>query len=131
MRTTRSVPALLFSALATCAAAWAGTPDAQRALERQYDTHLDAADLRAWLERMSAEPTHVGAPHNKANAEFMQQLLQSWGWDAEIETFAILYPTLVRHSLELLAPTRFVASLKEPAIEGDAAAQLMGASNGE
>src|SRR5438045_8353523 len=41
------------------------------ALEAKFDARLDPADQRAWLERMSAEPNHVGSPHNKANAEFM------------------------------------------------------------
>ena len=40
----------------------------QQALEKKFDTQLDPADQRAWLERMSAEPNHVGSPHNKANA---------------------------------------------------------------
>ena len=31
----------------------------------------------------------------------------------------MLYPTLKQHSLELVAPTRYVATLKEPPIEGD------------
>jgi N-acetylated-alpha-linked acidic dipeptidase len=32
----------------------------------------------------------------------------------------VLYPTLEHHTLELVAPTKFVASLTEPPIEGDA-----------
>jgi len=130
---SRSCSVFMTSALLTCAAAWAEAPQpasmlgflpsevaGQRALEQRFDAKLDAGDLRMWMQRMSAEPTHVGAPHNKANAEFVRQQLQSWGWDAQIETFDILYPTLEKHSLELLAPTRFTAGLKEPPIAGDA-----------
>lgn len=129
----RSCSILMASALLTCTVAWGGAPQpasmlgflpseaaTQRVLEQRFDAKLNAGDLRAWMQRMSAEPTHVGAPHNKANAEFVRQQLQSWGWDAQIETFEILYPTLEKHSLELLAPTRFTASLKESSIEGDA-----------
>ena len=43
----------------------------QQTLERKFDAQLDPADQRAWLERMSAEPNHVGSPHNQANAEFV------------------------------------------------------------
>ncbi|MGH8177537.1 MAG: transferrin receptor-like dimerization domain-containing protein, partial [Steroidobacter sp.] len=93
---------------------------AQRALEQKFDAELRPADLEAWLKRMSAQPTHVGAPHNKANAEFVLQQMREWGWDAQIETFDVMYPTLKQHSLELTAPTRYVATLKEPPIEGDA-----------
>jgi N-acetylated-alpha-linked acidic dipeptidase len=121
----------LVSAAATVFAssvAWSASPmlgylpDAaagQRALEEKFDAQLNAADLREWLQKMSAEPTHVGAPHNKANAEFVQEQMRAWGWDAQIETFDVLYPTLEQHRLELLGPKKFVAGLQEPPIAGD------------
>jgi N-acetylated-alpha-linked acidic dipeptidase len=92
----------------------------EQALEQRFDGGLNPADLRAWLKQLSAEPNHVGSPHDRANAEFERDLLKSWGWDAQIETFEVLYPTLKKHTLELLAPTHFVASLKEPKVAGDA-----------
>jgi N-acetylated-alpha-linked acidic dipeptidase len=92
----------------------------QQALEKRFDAALSPADLDAWLKNMASEANHVGAPHDKANAEFTRDLFQQWGWDAKIEVFYPLYPTLKSHTLELVAPTRFVASLKEPAVEGDA-----------
>jgi N-acetylated-alpha-linked acidic dipeptidase len=121
------------SALLSSTAAWSAPPAAadtmlgflpaeastQRFLEQRFDTQLDAGDLRSWMQRLAAEPNQVGAPHNKANAEFVQQQMRDWGWDAQIETFNVLYPTLKQHSLELVAPTHFVASLKEPPIAGD------------
>src|SRR6059036_3148812 len=61
----------------------------QQALETKFDARLDPADQRAWLERMSAEPNHVGSPHDKANAEFMLEKFREWGWDARIETFEV------------------------------------------
>ena len=109
---------LVASALVVGSAAWGATAE-QRTLEQKFDAQLQASDLQAWMKQMSAKPTHVGAPHDKANAEFVQQQFRAWGWDAQIETFDVLYPTLKQHSLELVAPTRFVASLKEPPIEGD------------
>jgi N-acetylated-alpha-linked acidic dipeptidase len=57
----------------------------------------------------------------------VQQQMRAWGWDARIERFDVLYPTLKQHRLELVAPTRFVASLQEPAVEGDATSSLSGA----
>jgi N-acetylated-alpha-linked acidic dipeptidase len=92
----------------------------QRGLEQRFDAELKASDQRDWLQRMAAEPNHVGSPHDKANAEFMLALFKEWGWDAQIETFDVLYPTPKSHSLELVAPTRFTAKLEEPPIEGDA-----------
>ena len=91
----------------------------QQALEAKFDARLDPADQRAWLERLSAEPNHVGSPHNKANAEFMLEKFREWGWEAQIETFYVLYPTPKKQALELVAPTQFTARLHEPAVDGD------------
>jgi N-acetylated-alpha-linked acidic dipeptidase len=112
---------LLASALLAAGSSWGATADtAERSLEQKFDAQLQASDLEAWMKQMSARPTHVGAPHDKENAEFTLQQFRAWGWDAQIETFDVLYPTLKQHSLELVSPTHFVATLKEPPIEGDA-----------
>jgi N-acetylated-alpha-linked acidic dipeptidase len=112
---------LALAALVTCTAAYgANSESAQGALEQKFDAQLQPADLEAWMKRMSSEPTHVGSPKAKANAEFVVQLMREWGWEAQIETFDVMYPTLKQHSLELIAPTRYVAALKETPIEGDA-----------
>jgi N-acetylated-alpha-linked acidic dipeptidase len=88
-------------------------------LEQRFDAGLSAADLRAWLQQMSSAPNHVGSAHDKANAEFQLAQFREWGWDANIETFSVLYPTPREVSVELIAPTQFKARLSEPAIEGD------------
>ena len=96
---------------------------AQLALEQRFDGALDAQEIGAWLKQLSAGANHVGAPHNKENAEFLLQQFKSWGWQAEIETFDALYPTPKRVALELVAPTTFTAKLHEPPIDGDATSQ--------
>jgi N-acetylated-alpha-linked acidic dipeptidase len=88
-------------------------------LERRFDADLSAAELRSWLQQMTAEPNHVGSAHDRANAEFELQKFREWGWDAAIETFSVLYPTPREVAVELVAPTHFVARLTEPAIAGD------------
>src|SRR5690348_15150075 len=95
----------------------------QAALEQRFDAQLNPTQLRDWLKQMSSEANHVGAPHNKQNAEFVLAQMRAWGWNAEIEQFDVLYPTLKHHTLELVAPTKFVASLTEPPIEGDASSE--------
>jgi N-acetylated-alpha-linked acidic dipeptidase len=99
----------------------------QRSLEQRFDAALDPADLSAWMQRLSAEPNHVGAPHNRENAEYVRDLFREWGWKAEIETFDVLYPTPKRLSLEMVSPTPFKAALSEPPVEGDASSALPGA----
>src|SRR3984893_12768906 len=92
----------------------------QQALEQRFDAALNPEDLSAWLKNLASEANHVGAPHDKANAEFVRDQFQQWAWDAKIEVSYPVDPSLKQHSLELVAPTKFVAPLKEPAVEGDA-----------
>ena len=124
-----SVPGIYF-ALASIAIA-AETPSAsmlgfstehasdERALEQRFDNALNAADQRDWMQRMASEPNQVGSAHDKANAQFMLQQFRAWGWDADIETFSVLYPTPKRIALQMIAPTRFTAKLREPTVKGD------------
>ena len=78
-----------------------------------------ASNIRASMERMSARPHHVGSPYDKDNAEWMLARFKEWGWDAQIETFSVLFPTPTERVLELLEPTRFTAKLEEPPLAVD------------
>src|SRR5215467_1925809 len=125
-------PAALVAAALLCSSAGAaGEPTAffgftaeqtaaQKSLESRFDSELSTTDLDTWLKNLASAPNQVGAPHDKANAEFVLEQFKQWGWDAQIEVFYPLYPTLKQHTLELVAPTKFVATLKEPPVEGDA-----------
>ncbi len=92
----------------------------QRALEARFDSYLKAANLREWMQRLSARPHHVGSPYGKNNAEFMAGLFRSWGYQTRIEEFQVLFPTPKVRLLEMEAPTHYKASLAEPAIPEDA-----------
>ena len=74
------------------------------------------------MKLLSSQPNHVGSPHNKANADRILSWFKTWGWDAHIETFWVLYPTPISETLELVAPKRFEATLQEPPIPGDSSA---------
>src|SRR5882757_9674151 len=103
--------AALLSACAACAIgggltpAWAAAPrpplDA-KALEAKFDAQIDPAEMGGWLKLLAAEPNHVGSSHDKSNAEWIAAQLKSWGWDAKIETFDVLYPTPISEALELV-----------------------------
>ena len=75
------------------------------------------------MKLLASEPNHVGSPHDKANAEWILAQFKSWGWDAHIETFDVLYPTPIIETLEMLAPQPFKATLQEPPIPGDTSAR--------
>jgi N-acetylated-alpha-linked acidic dipeptidase len=92
---------------------------AEKALESRFDASLNAADLRGWMQRITSHPHHVGSPWDKSNAEFMAGLFRSWGFQTEIESFKVLFPTPKVRLLEMEAPTRFKASLTEPPVPGD------------
>ncbi|MEP6511068.1 MAG: transferrin receptor-like dimerization domain-containing protein [Dokdonella sp.] len=133
LRSTRSILSVVIPLLLTVAGGVTAADNAnvpllgfsnegaatERALEQRFDAQLKADDQREWLRQMSAQPNQVGSPHDKANADFMLAKFKEWGWDAHIETFDVLYPTPKSHVLELLEPTHFSASLKEPPIAGD------------
>ena len=92
---------------------------AQRALESDFDDGLSAADMDAWLRRLSARPHHVGSEAGREVVEFTAELLESWGYEVEIAEYDILLPTPVTRELELMAPTRFTASLREDSLTED------------
>src|SRR5262249_19784511 len=75
--------------------------------------------IKIHMERMSANPHHAGSPGGKAVAEYALAQLKEWGLDARIEEFDALLPYPTSRSLEMTAPTRFRAQLKEPALAED------------
>lgn len=93
--------------------------EAQRALEARFDALLVPENLRRELETLSARPHHLGSPGSKAVAEHMAALFRSWGYEAALEEFHVLFPTPKVRVLELVAPTRFTAKLEEPALPED------------
>jgi N-acetylated-alpha-linked acidic dipeptidase len=109
----RCIPALA-SLLCACLAAPAA-PD----WEAKFRAIPDTTSLRAYVERLSARPHHLGSPYDKDNAEWLLAKLKSWGLDAHIETFEVLFPTPRERVVEMLAPARFTAKLQEPAVAGD------------
>jgi N-acetylated-alpha-linked acidic dipeptidase len=100
---------------------------AQLAVEKQLDAGIDSADLRGWLKDLAAAPNHVGSAHDRRNAEKIRDMLASWGWNARIETFQVLYPTPLAERVELVAPVRHVAQLLETPLPGDAGSAVPGA----
>lgn len=91
----------------------------ERDWEAKYRAMPVPANLREYVRRLSARPHHVGSPYDRENAEWILSKLKEWGLDAKIESFDVLFPTPKQRTLELLEPTKFTASLQEPALPGD------------
>jgi N-acetylated-alpha-linked acidic dipeptidase len=126
MRTTL----LAFALASSLAAARAADPVAIRGFtaesaraERTWEAKLralpDPARMRDNMRRLAARPHHVGTAAGKANAEWIRDQFRGYGWQAEIETFDVLFPTPVTRVVELVAPNRFRAKLQEPTVAGD------------
>jgi N-acetylated-alpha-linked acidic dipeptidase len=92
---------------------------AERDLEARFKAMPDPARMREAMRRLSARPHHVGSPYDRDNAEWILEQFKSYGWDAHIENFDVLFPTPVERVVELVAPTTFKAALQETAIAGD------------
>jgi N-acetylated-alpha-linked acidic dipeptidase len=92
---------------------------AERDLEARFKAMPDPARMREAMRRLSARPHHVGSPYDKDNAEWILNQFKSYGWDAHIENFDVLFPTPVERIVELVAPTTFKASLQETALPED------------
>jgi len=91
----------------------------QRALEAQLDSSISAEEMDGWLRLMSATPHHLGSEASKENAEYIAELLESWGYETEIAQYEILMPVPKTREIELVAPTNFVASLREETLAED------------
>jgi len=92
---------------------------AQRELETRFKSIPDPARMREAMRRLSARPHHVGSPYDKENAEWILDQFKSYGWDARIESFDVLFPTPLERVVELVSPTTYVAKLQETALPGD------------
>ncbi|MFN7624810.1 MAG: PA domain-containing protein, partial [Acidobacteriota bacterium] len=87
--------------------------------EEVYRSLPRAELLKDYVQRLAAEPHHVGSAAGRRNAEWMRDQLNRWGLQATIEEYDILFPTPRERVLELLEPARFQAQLKEPALSED------------
>jgi N-acetylated-alpha-linked acidic dipeptidase len=97
----------------------AASSKTERDLEETFRKIPDPKIMRDSMQRLSAHPHHVGSPYDKENAEWILSQFKSWGLDAQIETFHVLFPTPKERVLELISPTRYTAKLQEPPVPGD------------
>ncbi|HEX5576423.1 MAG TPA: M28 family peptidase, partial [Gemmatimonadales bacterium] len=99
---------------------------AERQLETKFRAVLQPDSMREAMRFLSARPHHLGSARDSVNADWLLQRFRSWGWDAHIETFRVLFPTPVERVVELVAPNRFRATLREPALKSDPSTNQQG-----
>ncbi|MCR8561525.1 M28 family peptidase [Mucilaginibacter sp. BJC16-A38] len=88
--------------------------------EQAFDASLSAPRIGETIKELAAIPHNVGSPGSKIVAEKILQKYKSYGLDAHIETYTVLFPTPKTRVLELTGPTKYTALLKEPALAEDA-----------
>jgi N-acetylated-alpha-linked acidic dipeptidase len=93
-------------------------------LERQWEEKLRAIpspeNLRAYMQRLSARPHNVGSPYDKENAEWIASKFKEFGFESQIETFSVLFPTPKERLVELVeGGPHFTAKLQEPVVPED------------
>ena len=87
--------------------------------EKQFDAQLNAKNLNIWMQFLTSHPHHVGSPQDKANAEYIANLFMQWGYQNEIESYYVLFPTPETRLLELTGIKPYKAKLEEPALKED------------
>ena len=87
--------------------------------EKTFDAQMNAQDLDTWMKFLASHPHHVGSPQDKANADYMANLFRQWGYQTEIASYNVLFPTPKTRMLELLGDKPYKAKLEESAIPGD------------
>ena len=100
--------------------------DKELNLESAFDKNLSKENIGETIKRLSAKPHNISSPGSKENAEYILSLYKKWGWDAQIETFHVLFPTPKTRVLEMISPTLYKAILKEPALKEDATSSQEG-----
>jgi len=100
--------------------------------ERQWEEKLRAIpsteNLRAYMQRLSARPHHVGSPYDKDNAEWIAAKFKEFGLETHIESYDVLFPTPLERQVELLECSgangtdcrpKYTAKLEEPSLPED------------
>ena len=72
--------------------------------EQKFRAIPEPDRVKANMKLLSAEPHHISSPYQKKNSEWLLQQFKSYGLDAKIEEFQVLFPTPVDRKVELVSP---------------------------
>ncbi|MFK7863336.1 MAG: M28 family peptidase [Pseudohongiellaceae bacterium] len=93
--------------------------NSQQQIEQAFDAEIKSEELDQWLKFLSSEPHHVGTRKGRENVEFVAEKFRAWGFETEIVEYEVLFPSPKTRELELVAPTRYTASLSEDSLAED------------
>lgn len=98
----------------------------QTEVEVKFDASLSPQRISETIKDLSSIPHHIGSPGGKIVAGKILAKYKSYGFDAHIETYYVLFPTPKARLLELTAPTKYTAVLAEPTLPEDATSGQQG-----
>ena len=100
-----------------------GFPSSQLATQTRREAVARAVPsrdtLRALVRSMSAVPHEAGTERSRHVAELLLARFKAMGFDARIEQFEAWMPRPVSRTLEMVAPERYTAGLREPVLAQD------------
>lgn len=88
-------------------------------LEQEFDGALSRESIRNTIREFSSRPHHLGSPGSKAVADSAVNRFRAYGWDVRLDTYHVLFPTPKERVLEMIAPVKYAATLKEPGLKED------------
>ncbi|MES2427454.1 MAG: transferrin receptor-like dimerization domain-containing protein [Bacteroidota bacterium] len=87
--------------------------------EQQFDQSISSARIGETLKDLSAYSHHIGSPGGKVVADKILAKFKSYGFDAHLQPYKVLFPTPKTRVLEMTGPTKYTAILKESALAED------------
>lgn len=91
----------------------------QQETEAKFRAIPSPERIGAYMRIMSEEPHHAGSRGSMDVAQYALGLFREWGLEARIEAFEALMPYPLSRSLDLIAPVKYKARLKEAVIKED------------
>lgn len=88
-------------------------------IEKDFDAQLSAKRAGENIKLLTATPHHIGSAGGKKVAQEILRIFTENGWDANIETYQVLFPTPIIRQLEIKGATNYTAVLKEYAVKED------------
>ncbi|HRH51394.1 MAG TPA: transferrin receptor-like dimerization domain-containing protein [Panacibacter sp.] len=89
-------------------------------LEKKFDANLSASNIGNTIKELSSKPHNLGSAGSKEVAQNIYNRYKSYGFDARIEEYKVLFPSPKTRVLEITGSTTYKALLKEPALKEDA-----------
>ena len=83
--------------------------------EKTFDSLLSHENPNKWMQYLASHPHHLGSAKDKANAEYIAALFKKWGYDVNIETYDVLFPTPKTRALQLQGAHPYTAKLSHKA----------------